>query len=241
MVVWGGYDPPNFFNTGGRYNPFTDSWTAVDTTNVPNARFDHTAVWDEREMIVWGGFEDDGLPTPTPGAVSQTRSSVLISQPVPVATGGRYCAQSLGTPTPTPTPAITVSLPSDTLDNSVPIATVFSEPVVTTNIDASLEYIGFEGDFTFDETVVTFSDPFVEQAGLTASGWTVAGNILPGPGPIRTLRVSAFVNNGTTALSGSGVLYNLRMLRVSSTPATTSALTRVSMSLGRLKPMASLR
>ena len=127
-------------------------------------------------------------------------------------------------PTPTPAP-VTVSLPIASLDNSVPIATVIIQPVVTTNIDPSLNYIGFQGDFTFDETVVTFSTPFVEAAGLTATGWTVAGNILPGPGPIRTLRVSAFSNDGFTPLNGSGTLYNLRMLRVSSTPGASTALT----------------
>jgi hypothetical protein len=25
-------------NTGGKYNPSTDSWTATNTTNAPNAR-----------------------------------------------------------------------------------------------------------------------------------------------------------------------------------------------------------
>ena len=28
----------NFLNTGGRYNPGTDSWTATSTTNAPSAR-----------------------------------------------------------------------------------------------------------------------------------------------------------------------------------------------------------
>ena len=42
-------------NTGGRYNPSTDSWTATSTTNAPDARCLHTAVWTGSEMIVWGG------------------------------------------------------------------------------------------------------------------------------------------------------------------------------------------
>jgi len=47
MIVWGGYSSLNriFYNTGGRYNPTTDSWTATSTTNAPSARSDHTAVW----------------------------------------------------------------------------------------------------------------------------------------------------------------------------------------------------
>ena len=58
MIVWGGLADANgtFLNTGGRYNPSTDSWTATSTTNAPEARGNHTAVWTGTEMIVWGGF-----------------------------------------------------------------------------------------------------------------------------------------------------------------------------------------
>jgi N-acetylneuraminic acid mutarotase len=80
MIVWGGgfYDGGiHLFNTGGRYNPSTDSWTAISTTNAPDARGGHTAVWIGSEMIVWGGGDDFGQPFNT---------------------GGRYCAQS-GSPT----------------------------------------------------------------------------------------------------------------------------------------------
>jgi N-acetylneuraminic acid mutarotase len=57
MIVWGGAGCPVgcSSNTGGRYNPSTDSWTATSTTNAPTARFDHRAVWTGSEMIVWGG------------------------------------------------------------------------------------------------------------------------------------------------------------------------------------------
>ena len=55
MIVWGGSDGISYLNTGGRYNPSTDSWTATSTTNAPAARYCHTAVWTGSEMIVWGG------------------------------------------------------------------------------------------------------------------------------------------------------------------------------------------
>src|SRR5262245_46851933 len=59
MIVWGGYCcvPPRGLNTGGRYNPSTDSWTDTSTNNAPAGRFYHTAVWTGigNEMIVWGG------------------------------------------------------------------------------------------------------------------------------------------------------------------------------------------
>ena len=57
MIVWGGVAAPPHtnFNTGGRYNPSTDSWTATSTTNAPSPRDSHTAVWTGTDMIVWGG------------------------------------------------------------------------------------------------------------------------------------------------------------------------------------------
>ena len=58
MIVWGGYDGNVYLNTGGRYNPGTDSWTATSTTNAPTARGFHTAVWTGSEMIVWGGLNN---------------------------------------------------------------------------------------------------------------------------------------------------------------------------------------
>ena len=106
--------------------------------------------------------------------------------------------------------------------------TNFTQPVVTSAINGSDNLIGFQGDFTFDETVVTFQSPPVSAAGLTGGfpSWTVAGNVMPGGGPTsRVLRVSAFVSDGTTGLNGSGTLYNLNMTRVSSTPGVSTALT----------------
>jgi len=57
MIVWGGYNNNigGDFNTGGKYNPNTDSWTATSTANAPDARAGHTATWTGSEMIVWGG------------------------------------------------------------------------------------------------------------------------------------------------------------------------------------------
>jgi len=83
MIVWGGLaseDTP-YFDSGGKYDPGTDSWTATSTTNAPGGRYRHTAVWTDREMIVWAG----------------TLYTNTITN-----TGGRYCAQSGPTPTPTP-------------------------------------------------------------------------------------------------------------------------------------------
>jgi N-acetylneuraminic acid mutarotase len=51
MIVWGGGT-----ETGGRYDPATDSWTPTRfDADTPSGRLGHTAVWTGREMIVWGG------------------------------------------------------------------------------------------------------------------------------------------------------------------------------------------
>ena len=89
--------------------------------------------------------------------------------------------------------------------------------VTTSEIDAKSNLVGFQGDFTFDERVVTFQSQPVQDAGLTASNWNVSGNVLAGKGPIRTLRISAF-SNDFKPLSGSGTLFELRMTRVEQDP-----------------------
>ena len=75
MIVWGGHGDFDslgyYFNTGGRYDPGTDSWTATSTANAPDGRYRHTAVWTGNEMIVWGGILYSNTST---------------------GTGGRYCA-----------------------------------------------------------------------------------------------------------------------------------------------------
>jgi hypothetical protein len=63
MIVWGGGGVSGYLNTGGRYNPATDSWTAITTTNAPAARAVHTAVGTGSEMIVWGGYDGGFLNT----------------------------------------------------------------------------------------------------------------------------------------------------------------------------------
>lgn len=65
MIVWGGCGllPEHMcqINSGARYNPMTEMWTAVSLVNAPSARMNHTAVWTGTEMIIWGGcrFQND--------------------------------------------------------------------------------------------------------------------------------------------------------------------------------------
>jgi N-acetylneuraminic acid mutarotase len=58
MLVWGGqqrFTTTNYFATGGRYNPVTDSWSTIPTLNAPSARSGHTAVWTGTDYLVFGG------------------------------------------------------------------------------------------------------------------------------------------------------------------------------------------
>ena len=64
IAVWGGCrfvndacNAQSLGNSGGRYDPSTNSWQPTTTTNAPTARTEHTAVWAGSEMIVWGGFD----------------------------------------------------------------------------------------------------------------------------------------------------------------------------------------
>ena len=129
MIVWGGTPDggPTFFDTGGRYDVGSDSWTATTTTNAPEGRDNHTAIWTGNEMIVWGGYNGLGLNTGgryNLGSDSWTATSTTDA-PTPrfshtavwtgnemivwggfngqqdLNTGGRYCSQS-GAPMPRP-------------------------------------------------------------------------------------------------------------------------------------------
>ena len=61
MIVWGGYDGRKILNSGGIYNPQTNTWQPISIENSPAARSFHTAVWTGQEMIVWSG-EHSGRP-----------------------------------------------------------------------------------------------------------------------------------------------------------------------------------
>src|SRR5262249_31371549 len=84
MIVWGGFSNASFnsfFDTGGKYDPSTDNWTATSTINAPAGRLDHTAVWTGSEMIVWGGMGNTDVGKSggryNPGTDSWTATSTI--------------------------------------------------------------------------------------------------------------------------------------------------------------------
>lgn len=50
MIVWGGGSAD-----GERYDPVTDTWTALPATGAPLSTTDNVAVWTGQEMVIWGG------------------------------------------------------------------------------------------------------------------------------------------------------------------------------------------
>lgn len=70
MIVWGGQrlnasNMNEMLNTGARYNPSTDTWTATDNATAPTARSQHTAMWTGSKMIIWGGGDGMAMSTNT--------------------------------------------------------------------------------------------------------------------------------------------------------------------------------
>jgi N-acetylneuraminic acid mutarotase len=64
MIVWGGVirdadGERHQVATGGRYDPVSDTWTAITMGDAPEAREDGVVVWTGRDMLVWGGQQAD--------------------------------------------------------------------------------------------------------------------------------------------------------------------------------------
>ena len=55
MIIWGGEDNSGATNTGGIYDPVSDTWVSTSTTNAPVGRYLHSCVWTGSKLIVWGG------------------------------------------------------------------------------------------------------------------------------------------------------------------------------------------
>ena len=66
MIVFGGQPlgGGGYINTGGLFNPSTNSWTDAPTTDAPSGRLQHTAIWTGTNMIIFGGQGGSGLSFP---------------------------------------------------------------------------------------------------------------------------------------------------------------------------------
>ncbi len=70
LIVWGGTNGPSRFGDGAIYDPNSNAWSAIASTNAPTKRNGPGyvnnnpgngafAVWTGTEMIVWGGWGND--------------------------------------------------------------------------------------------------------------------------------------------------------------------------------------
>ena len=57
MLIWGGagINSVEPLDSGGRYNPLSDSWSSLSSVGAPSPRYRHTAVWTGSRMVIWGG------------------------------------------------------------------------------------------------------------------------------------------------------------------------------------------
>jgi hypothetical protein len=183
MILWGGVvSGPTFLNTGGRYDPGADSWTATNTISAPEARAGHTAVWTGSEMIVWGGQSDN--------------SPFLLN------TGGRYCGQyPPPTPTPTPTPTITVTNTNDSGPGSLrqALADANGGDIIGFAVTGT---IGLTSSELLVDTSVTISGPGAETLAVNGNAKSRVFHI----GPNKTVTISSLtITNGYTTGFGGGI------------------------------------
>ena len=83
MIIWGGEADNSIVNSGGRYDPATDTWTFTNTSGAPTARAGHTAVWTGIEMVVWGGRDENFSVVNTGGKYNPgTNPGHLPAQPM---------------------------------------------------------------------------------------------------------------------------------------------------------------
>lgn len=71
-IVWGGKDqrfgaPPVVapLDSGGLYNPSTNSWSATSTVGAPSPRLHHAAIWTGSKMFIWGGRTAEDMSVAT--------------------------------------------------------------------------------------------------------------------------------------------------------------------------------
>jgi len=60
MVTFGGISTSgsgSYFNTGGIYDPLTNTWTTTSTTGAPRYRGYHTTAWTGSQMLIFAGYD----------------------------------------------------------------------------------------------------------------------------------------------------------------------------------------
>ena len=106
FIVWGGYTTGGGTNTGGLYDPATNTWSTITTTGAPATRYYHSIVWTgetgnnatKNRLIVWGGknasYHGDGAiynpETNTWSAITATNAPTARSLSTALWTGSKF-------------------------------------------------------------------------------------------------------------------------------------------------------
>lgn len=94
LIVWGGgsLEDGEWRSDGARYDPATDTWTPMSTTNAPPPRLGHCAAWTGTEMLVWGGhFAEGGAAAyPVEGGRYDPATDAWTAMPTAGAPTGRF-------------------------------------------------------------------------------------------------------------------------------------------------------
>jgi hypothetical protein len=92
MLVWGGSTATGDTNTGGRYDPASNTWAATSTVGAPVPRNHVLPVWSGDEMIVWGGVQGflfSGGTFPSDGGRYQPLTNTWLPTALAGAPAGR--------------------------------------------------------------------------------------------------------------------------------------------------------
>lgn len=116
LLVWGGQISSTLgivTGDGARFDPLTNSWTAINTVGAPVERRFHSASWSGTEMIVFGGTNNDGTlnsggkynpvtnswtSTSLTGAPIRSSTSSIWTGSKLLISGGNTGNNSVGTP-----------------------------------------------------------------------------------------------------------------------------------------------
>lgn len=87
MLVWGGDGGPFAFigDTGGSYDPVTDTWSNISSSGFLYNKLGHVANWSGAEMVVWHGNTNSGRYNPATNHWNQIASlNALVDRQSPL-------------------------------------------------------------------------------------------------------------------------------------------------------------
>ncbi|MBN2497444.1 MAG: hypothetical protein JXR96_22825 [Deltaproteobacteria bacterium] len=90
MIVWGGdvEGEEGYTNTGGIFDPSTNTWDRVSSDNAPTPRAYSSAIWTGSETLIWGGI--GFLDSESTGGIYEPSSDTWTPMPTKGAPQARY-------------------------------------------------------------------------------------------------------------------------------------------------------